>query len=215
VESARSRRHPNALFIWIPKTGGTSTFAMLRQCGFVKLKSVRDVERYFAARGRVTFGHMSVPALMDRGLVDQDFVASAFKFAVVRHPYSRAVSCFNHLNKRRYFAGWVRAPSFGEFLTMIHSGFLERIGAHNNVGMAFCNPQADWLRGLDLDLVLKLESLHSEIAALSEALGCDALTLGHANRSVGMTVDDLNSSDRLLIQEIYREDFERFGYPVD
>jgi hypothetical protein len=30
-----------------------------------------------------------------------------------------------------------------------------------------------------------------------------------------MTVDDLNSSDRLLIQEIYREDFERFGYPVD
>lgn len=213
LDSIRSRRHPNAIFLWLPKTAGTSVYEMLRPCGFVKLKSVRDVRLFFASKGRVTFGHMSLAALIEQRVVDRSFVADAFKFTVVRDPYARAVSCYNHLGKRGYFEQWLRKPTFTEFLEIIGSGFIERVGARNNAGLAFCNPQNEWLRGVEIDRVFKVETLADEVPVLRELFECPELELGHANRSSGIRLDDLTARDRQMVEEIYRDDFERFGYP--
>lgn len=210
--SVQSRSLSNGLFIWIPKTAGTSVFEMLRTCGFVKLKSVEDARRYFSGRGRVTFGHMSMSDLLDQGVVGRDFIDSAFVFTVVRNPYARAVSCFNHLNKRGYFSEWKRIPDFTEFLKIIQSGFFERVGPRNNRGLAFCNPQSEWLKGVRVDRIFKLESLSEDLDGLREAFRCPGLELGHFNRSGGLDVQSISPKDRALIEEIYQEDFERFGY---
>lgn len=60
MEHNRARRrnesNPNALFIWVPKTAGTSLNNLLMEAGGQKLKSEAEAKAYFRNQGIVTFG---------------------------------------------------------------------------------------------------------------------------------------------------------------
>ena len=101
-EARTASRYPNSLFIKIPKNAGTSVYQMLRAHGLVKLKTTRAVRLWFRNTGRICFDHMSIGSLMEAGLVDRDFVASSFKFVIVRDPYERALSLYRYLSGYSY-----------------------------------------------------------------------------------------------------------------
>lgn len=212
-KARRAAKHPNAVFIWIPKTAGTSLYSMLSESGFVKLKMEREVKLLFHNRGRVTFGHMSIQRLLDADLISQEFVNSAFKFCVVRNPYARAVSLYNYLTKVGVFPNWKRVPTFLEFVEIIGSGFVDKVGCYNAKGLSQCNPQADWIDGIPVDMVLKVETLSSSVPRLRKIFGCASLNLEHSNRSEGIDVNDLSLQEIQAVEAVYRRDFEQFSYP--
>jgi hypothetical protein len=87
----RNKPNPAAIFIWIPKATGTSIAAALEQHGAQMLVSVEAIKKFFCHRGVVTFGHIYLPALIRAGVVSEEFVAKAVKFAVVRNPYAQPI----------------------------------------------------------------------------------------------------------------------------
>jgi hypothetical protein len=66
----RDKSNPPAIFIWIPKSAGTSV-AALEQRGAQTLVSVEAIKKFFRDRGVVTFGHIYLPALIQAGLVSE------------------------------------------------------------------------------------------------------------------------------------------------
>lgn len=206
---------PDAIFVWIPKTAGTSLFDSLEQHGCAKLKSVQLVRRHFRQRGLVTFGHMSIPAMLDAGLVDPVYFQRAKKFAFVRNPYDRALSLYHYLRNTPLQGR--RHPelfqSLEVFLLHLQSGGCDPIGLYNTRELSQCQPQAEWLKGFELDFVGRLEDYAEELVRLSRLLGVPEIRDRHLNvsqRPRGM--DRLSPRAARLIEELYRRDFDELGY---
>jgi hypothetical protein len=209
-EARRSARLPDSIFIWIPKNAGTSIYEMLKQHGLVKLKSATSVRRYFRGSGRVTFGHIDIGALIAEGMVSREFVDGAFKFAITRDPYARAVSLYSYLLKHE-LAHWPEPPDFLQLLRILVEGDYDRIGLFNSRGLSQCNPQVAWLRAAPPDKLYKVEELDEFVADLSMRWGVPSWDMPHLNRSAS---EQLNFAreEAELIERIYAEDFEELGY---
>lgn len=176
-------RTPDALFLWIPKTAGTSVFTALTQRGMQKYKSVDKARCLFTGGGLVTFVHQSVPALVAAGAIDPGFVSRAIKFSFVRNPYDRSASLYRYYLKMNRipadlsfpaFLGrleeeWharraLPAPPLGEMSDRLNyygeehradRSVLYPVGPYNVLDWSQCRPQVDWLDG-----VAPLESIH-------------------------------------------------------
>jgi hypothetical protein len=211
-EARRAAGFDDSLFIWIPKNAGTSVYKMLRPHGLVKLRTTRSARLCFRNSGRVTFGHMAIESLVDLDLVSRDFVDRAFKFAFSRDPYARAASLYRYLLDTHVLRNWHEQPTFGEFLRLIADGLYDRIGAYNSRGLSQCNPQVEWLRGVEADKIYRVENLADFIADISERWKIPKSRIPHANQSAAGVRIDLSREEKALIGEIYAEDFNRFGY---
>lgn len=203
----------NAIFVWIPKTAGTSLFSALQSgARFVKLKRIREVEALFTQRGRVTFGHMNYRMLVREGFVDAAYFDQAFKFAFVRDPYARAVSLYQYLKKERRLSEWT---TFLQFCRMLESGRVDPIGLYNSRELSQCNPQQHWLKGLTLDFLGRYEELDAGFSHLAGKFGMAVSQLPHLNSSVSTDTGDCYCPETKRIVEIfYAEDFSAFGYPL-
>ena len=202
----------NAIFVWIPKTAGTSVFAALQNgARFAKLKRVRDVVMLFKQSGRVTFGHMNCLMLVAGGLVERRYFDRAFKFAFVRDPYSRAVSLYQYLKKER------RLPvstTFLQFCQRLENGRLEPVGLYNSSGLSQCNPQQRWIEGLALDFLGRYEELDAGFNYLAGQFGMTASQLPYLNSSVSAAAGAFYCLEsKRIIETFYAEDFAAFGYP--
>ena len=211
AEASRASAYDDAIFIWIPKNAGTSVHAILHQHGFVKLKTPRSVRLSFRNKGRVTFGHMAVGSLVDCGIVSREFVANAFKFAFARDPYSRAISLYRYLSHTFVIPNWHERPTFRQFLELLADGFYDRIGPYNVRGLSQCSPQSDWLRETPADKIYRVEDLGEFATDISERLHIEVPDVPHLNKS-SPTAADLAAEDKALIERVYAEDFDRFGY---
>jgi hypothetical protein len=205
-----------SLFIWIPKTAGTSVFTYLSQeKGMVKLKTVRLWEEYLpslpsAAMGHVTTGHMDPDFLIRNQIASRENLETTFTFSVVRDPYERAISLY------RYFQAQGRVNQEEDFITWLQrlSSKLRRtaIGPWNVLGHSQAKPQSDWLkprlwRGPE---VFKLEEPHLWPEHLVRA----TKTLPRLNASgVGRERINLDRAARKLIERIYHRDFDILEYP--
>ncbi len=96
-----SRNQPDVVFIWIPKSAGTSIYNAIHAR---KFKTIEKVKYRFCGKGIVTFGHMSYAELLRQGYISEKFDARSFKFAIVRDPYDRAVSLYEYLKSRKKLA---------------------------------------------------------------------------------------------------------------
>ena len=131
-----------------------------------------------------------------------------FKFTVCRNPYERAVSVWWHLVftlKDRY--GYVKqvGPRLHNFIF-----FLKWLkGKHNQLNRIAWDAHK-YVR--NVDRVIKLCDLHTEFKQLPFYTGepADVPVLNKSGHD--MTSKYLTGEAKRLIYEIYREDFERFGY---
>lgn len=190
----------DAIFVWIPKTGGTSLWHALPM---MKMKRLDEIEPD-KLNGLVTFGHIELHALVGAGKIPVEFLAKALKFAVVRDPYDRAISLFYH-NR-------LPGQTLEEFLLLV-AETKPQPGLYNKDGLSMCSPQTAWLfPGVRL---LRFEGLNSSFTALCNWLNVPirAVVLPHTNQSDRSGIVHTPRSWK-LVKLIYADDFKRLGYAV-
>ncbi|MFK8030316.1 MAG: sulfotransferase family 2 domain-containing protein [Gammaproteobacteria bacterium] len=205
-------RNRNMVFLWIPKTAGTSLYTALDSHICTKILDLSSAKRRFRNKGLVTFGHMDYRELVRSGLVEPQFDDSAFKFCFSRNPYSRAVSLYFFSLKRHWITDDL---SFLGFCRLIDKG-VQDIGLFNVRELSQCNPQVRWLRGVSPDFIGRLENFDSDVHRLFDLLGLDAPSVSTAkNRTAHSPYREYYCTESSeIVSRVYAEDFERFGYSV-
>lgn len=207
VASAGKR---NAVFIWIPKTAGTSVFNALAIEGCRKFKKLDAAAGKFCQKGLATFGHMNYAELVKQQVVSADFDKSAFKFCFVRDPFARAVSLF-YWSKKTGAIG--QDVNFVDCLWRLREQGCPSVGLYNRDGLSQWNPQVAWIENIDMDFVGKVESIDADFSELQRKLGLHAPSLDVLNRSHSYDYRSVFCAESVdLVRDIYRQDFERFGY---
>jgi hypothetical protein len=219
LQKRRNRLNKDAIFIWLPRTAGTSMFSILEQNGALILLNVPSVRAYFENRGLVTFGHMPLAGLVQQGYVSPAYFARAWKFAFVRNPYSRAVSLYHYLIHKRYLAP---TTTFGIFCSYLEQRAYEPVGLYNHEWLSQLNPQIAWLfteHGKPIyDFLGKFENLEGDFAHVRERLklcrsnGTVPLLNATNHRSVSSHYTD---REKKIVAEVYSADFKYFAYDVD
>jgi hypothetical protein len=216
--ASKNRILEDSIFIWVPKTAGTSLFAAFERFGAQKTLSVNAIGRQFTGRGLYTFGHMSILDLVRDGYLPSDFVQRAWKFAFVRNPYDRAVSLFRYLVKIGVLPPKTTFPIFCSYL---EAGAFEDVGPYNFKGLSQLNPQSRWLfddSGKCLcDYIGRFENIYSDFRVVQERIGryASAVELPHENATTrAATRTYYTEREAAIVATVYSQDFDRFGYNI-
>jgi hypothetical protein len=208
--------NPSALFIWIPKSAGTSMFAAFEQHGGQKLISVDDIQKYFKQRGVVTFGHLNVVRLVEDGLVTREFFEKAFKFTIVRNPFDRAVSLFEYLKRLGYLP---KTTNFEIFCAFLEQKAFEKVELTNHDGLSQLNSQVTWLLDasgkLMADKVYRFENLSEEWPAIWQRVvgRKNAPNLSALNQSERRASAEYYTDKTIrIVRQVYAKDFELLDY---
>jgi len=207
--------HPRkTVFVHIPKTGGQSVESV-----FLEDAGVRWAERGTLVLGRnkdpvrgpTRLAHLFAAEYVALGhIAAADFDAYT-RFAIVRHPYDRALSEY-----RYRAASWRKrnevAMTFDDFIRWYPED--ERLDVARHLV-----PQARYVmddQGRRLvDHLLRFERLEEEIAPLFRRIFGAPRALPHRNASdpaAGPTRADLTPERMRVLQRRYAEDFAAFGY---
>lgn len=204
------QRH--VLFVWIPKTGGTTVYRTLKPFRMSKIKVPDKISLNFKNRGWVTFGHIQYSELVQKGLVNKNFNNESFKFSFVRNPFDRTVSLFFYLKKRKMINSNL---SFDEFCLMLNKRDYPKTGFYHVNGLSQANPQAAWLRNINMDFIGKLENFNQDFKTICDIIGVPApANFSKENSSShGNFKNYYSKKAELIIQNLYGEDFKYFEYP--
>lgn len=208
-----NRGRTPAVFIWVPRTGGTSVHGTLEDAGCFKFKTAAEARRDFSQSGLATFGHQSFHQLVDAGAITPPYADAAWTFAFVRNPWDRAVSLFAFLRRR----GLLRpSESFCDFAERLAARDFDPVGLYTARGLSWCNPQVEWLRDgsgrLAVDFIGRFESLAEDLAIVHRRLAIEA-SLPHLNAENRAPYRDVyDDRSRELVDVAYADDIETFGY---
>lgn len=203
----------NVLFVHVPKTAGSSMERSQPWLGGVGHVAARDFK---------TFVNNQV-----RGIEWE----AIYKFAFVRNPWDRFVSCFFHepnlvrgrpkgedvLEKNeRTFRQYVRTAGHAG----LHPPMMYPEPGRHVLHHHFC-PQ--WWFVTDrkgkevvLDIIGKFENLHDDWAVICNQIGVSPEPLPHRHPSVHEHYTEYYDDEtRDIIYELYRKDVEMFGYDFD
>ena len=177
------------IFIHINKTGGTS------------------IDKALGLRKR----HLSAKEIID--WIGYDEYSAAFKFAVVRNPWSKVVSHYNFRIKNEEEALKERPIDFKDWVIKTY-GPEKDLFYYNNPLMF--QPQVDWLKNhheeVDVDEILRFENLNDEFERIREKLG-GKKGLPHVNKTARTHFRTLYDDEtKIIVGEWFREDISRFGY---
>lgn len=206
-ERMRARNRKNAVFIWIPKTAGTSLHDALNA---PKLKNLALVRDRFPGSGIVTFSHMDYAELVKEDFIPREFDETSYKFAIVRNPYDRAVSLFFYLKKNRTLPA---GETFLSFCRRLSEEGCEPIGLYNVKGLSQCNPQVRWLENIKLDFMGRFESLEEDCNVVFRHLDLKSLPLPRLRASKRVGYGQYYCPEtKAIVEEFYKEDFDVLGY---
>jgi hypothetical protein len=230
----------DGLFVWVPKTAGSSVYRALGAHG--RVRELWDGSHTsFDNSGLVTFGHMDVRELVRSGVVDEAWLAGAFTFSFVRNPWDRAVSLFHYLQHgERTFEGFVqlldrelaaqcslparvahRSTLVGRALARARlvdrTARIPPIGAFNVRRLSQANRQVDWItdpRGeIFVDFVGRYENLATDVAVVCDALGIPPQPVPHLNATARRDYREYYSAaTQRIVGRLYAADVDTFGY---
>jgi hypothetical protein len=204
---------PKVLFIWIPKNAGTSFYEAFKESINMKMfLKIKEINKKFTNKGPVTFGHINVIELINQNIIDKAYYDDTYVFCICRNPYDRFVSLFHYLKKQKRISNEYKPI---DLITETIKG-IPPVGLYNFKGISQCNRQVDWIEGLKINNVLRFENLNEDALKLSKELGFK-LEIPHVNQSFNREniYKELDSQTIELIQEYYKEDFERFNYSTE
>ena len=189
-------RKAGCVFVHVPKTAGTSVSHALYG---------RPLGHYSADQIWSAF-----PGLMTKSV----------SFAVSRDPYARLISAYEFAKAgRTQHMGVVNPAQYGSSVFATFESFVMdwlAVKQLDTVDGIF-RPQADYVCKGDrvaVDLVLRSETLASEISEVEELIG-RRLTLPHMNATAKADHSRDYHSDQAVVRkvrEIYACDYELFGY---
>ncbi len=208
------------LFIWIPKTAGTS---------LVKTFNIKELifrTRYdkivYKNEDNITFGHASIKDILKKNIISQKQYDSFYKFTVVRNPYDRVVSLFFYrkLNNKYSFKEWVRflfknknniAPLSHINVNPPPKGYFKNSKPPLDINYSqienIWNPMCKWIPE-DIDNIYYLEDLSKVKEIFDENITIKKLN-SRNHKKYNEYYDD---ETRNMIYEIYKDDFLRFNY---
>lgn len=188
------------LFIWIPKTAGTSVFyALSKTHGMDILMS--DYPEWDNV-GNITFGHLDVLMLLDLKVISKEYWDSAQKFTIVRNPFSRFISLYHDFMRTARIAPDVTPLRFAQ--ACLNS--VRKPGLYNAYGFSQCASQVKWiLPGVDIYRFEDLEKIESSLS----------IKLSHENNG---NVDDweqfYDSELKKMVIDLYYSDFILLNYGI-
>lgn len=195
------------LFIWIPKTGGTSIWDMTGS-----KNSVFDYKKVKTNyTGFVTFNHICYTDLLKKGNLSKLFHRQSFKFTFCRNPYDRAISLYrwNKMKQRHDY-------SFLDFCRSLDN--IHKIGLHNVKGLSQCNPQVSWIDGVSLNFVGRFEHFERDVKKAFSLCGKPIESVKHSNR-VDVKIFQKEryqasycDESRQIVEHYYDKDFKYFSY---
>lgn len=188
------------LFIWIPKTAGTSTYTAIKEKHGMDLRIERHTIYSFNNKGNVTFGHLDPHLLLSVQLVNKDYWQSAYKFAVVRNPYERFVSLYFDFLRSKRLASDTSMIQFAQALLNMP----RKPGLYNTFGFSQCASQVSWLLpGVTIFFYEDLGSLEKELD----------IKLPRLNQRTDAS-EHLSIELKKMIADLYYEDFCVFNYKI-
>ncbi len=203
------------IFVHVPKTAGQSIEAVFLEAlglrgpeGRAQLLLRENKDRTAGPR---RLAHLYGAEYVALGHIDAAAFAGYFKFAVVRHPYDRAVSEYRYRAAALIAKGRM-VPGFDDFLS--ETGEDEHLDTARHLV-----PQVRYTHDAAgaclMDEVLRFEHLAEEIAPVFKRVLGHGAALPHHNPSgmrAGVSRDTLTAAQRAALQERYGADFEAFGY---
>jgi len=212
------RKEKNVLFIWLPKTAGSSIYHALRKTRY-KCRKLLNAEKNgvielpysdFTNRGAVTFSHTSIAALIRHGIMQKDFFESSFKFCFVRNPWDRLVSLFFYRQLDQEY------ENFRKFCLDFKDQAVEPIGLFNARLNSQFNDQVSWIIDengrLMVDFIGRFERLEEDFSKICRVLGVRN-RLPHRNRSNHTNYREYYDKETIaIVRQRYKRDIEFFGY---
>lgn len=204
IDTAKSK---DAVFIWIPKTAGTSIHIALNAR---KKETLQKIRFRFCNRGVVTFGHMNYAELVKQHYISKEFDRNSFKFAIARNPYDRAVSLYTYLKSRNKIP---TTQSFLSFLRHLADNGCPQIGIYHTKDLSQCNPQIRWIEYVNIDFLGHLESLQNDIQIIAKNLGISDIHMPHKNASRRKNTEQYFCMESIdIVEYLYSEDFKHLNY---
>lgn len=183
--------------------------------------------------GAMLLGHISFQSLLDGGHLSQEYFDRAFKFAFVRNPYDRLISLYKyHQIETRL------GLKFDAFVLVLSQEFSQGnvppVGLYNiqsfRHGPLFnlqvygnqYNPMVDWLPKEHV-MICYLETFEQDMNKLLYLMGYEGkpITIPKMNESRVKKGSELTFSDYYknrqtidLVNNIYKRDFDSFGYDM-
>lgn len=134
-----------------------------------------------------------------------------FKFGFVRHPYSHFLSVYLYFKKYNT----IDAKDFKSYAAMQHDTGYSSLAGWGFKGLydRISDPDGNVI----VDFVGRFENMENDWSHVAEKIGLPDLKLTHINQSAdqGPDLDDFyTDSERRIVQDLYRKDFEMLGYSI-
>ena len=191
----------------MPRCGSTTLVKSLSKRGF----QVYGGRKMGFWRGPQTLVNTNISNNLSECISDfvgENVFKEALKISSVRNPYTRAVSIWNH-------PSWKSVEDFGDFVKHIEQKDYPSLCAkwHSTT----LSEHLFSKNKLVPDYILKLENINSDIDQLFEKLAIKRVILPITNSSKNKKDYRFlyNSSIIEKIQNLYKDDFNNFGYSFE
>ncbi len=227
------------LFIHIPKNGGksfeiffdihnqysgspNSRSLLNRAAKFLLSKSTKKasvqnlmgvIDKSYAAQ------HLTLQEIILGNWVNNDILERYYKVAIIRDPYDRAFSLFNHWSSNIKSTVESIEQDFFDFLSKIDS---YRKSSDHNLASHF-KKQVDFLKNLNGEItnieLLHLEKINEDVANFVKKINLtkEKSLSFPINKESDNKLRDNSKSERNLekVYDLFREDYELLGYNIN
>jgi hypothetical protein len=212
----------NYIFVHIPKNAGTSIHRALRRAD-PTLKAFDEIDAKHRTERHPAYAN-HFPVYMIEKLCNQYArtipVASMFKFMIVRNPWERMVSLYEHRKRKRHMTYEGKPRNSPEDIAVIESGFKNWLlnTEHPGDSTLTTTSQLEWgysKYGEGIDFIIPLERLEKAWPELLQALGLPTSDLMVENSGKGESKDYREYYDdetQEHVAHFFKPEIEAGGY---
>lgn len=185
----RRGKKVNFVFIHINKNGGTSISSNIK---------------LYAKK------HMTVKEVQEQ--IGLDWFR-AFTFTVIRNPYDKVVSQYEHRFRLNHDNIRTKNISFDEWIKFTYK---EKRPEFRKAGPNFFSTQKEWLLNkngkIDIDYIVRFENLIEDYRVIQDIIGIKE-KLPHLNKTERKPYKKYYSKEsKKIVEDYFKDDFEEFNY---